>query len=97
MTTQSNLPAISTVELAHVVGGGSSWDAFVKSERAAVATPYKQVVCTSAGIKGGPELATQVYGADRTNGGDMVRAAETIRGVCMGGSQLPAQAPKSPF
>ena len=89
--------AIAPHALRGVVGGGSAWDSFVKSQRTAVAPAYRNVVCTTAGIKGGPELATQVYGADRTTGGDKIRAAETIRGVCMGGSRLPDAAPPSPF
>jgi hypothetical protein len=92
--------AISVDELAHATGGaakGSSWDAYVNSQRAAVAPAYKQVVCAAAGVKGGPEFATQVYGKDRTTGGDMIRAAETLKGVCMGGARLPAAAPESPF
>ena len=90
---------ISTAELAHATGGAnkSSWDSYVASQRGAVAAPYKQVVCTAAGVKGGPEFATQVYGKERTTGGDMIRAAETLKGVCLGGSHLPAAAPESPF
>lgn len=92
--------AITADELARATGGAtrtSSWDAYVRSQRTAIAAPYKQVVCTTAGVKGGSELATQVYGKDSTTSADMIRAAETIKGVCMGGSQLPAAAPASPF
>jgi hypothetical protein len=83
--------------LASVTGGGAAWDAYVKTQRKAIARPYRQVVCTTAGIRGGPEMATQVYGADRTTGGDMIRASETLEGICTGGDRLPAQAPQSPF
>jgi hypothetical protein len=91
--------AIPVAELAHATGGAAktSWDAYVNNQRAVVAAPYKQVVCTAAGVKGGPELATQIYGKDRTTNGDMIRGAETLKGVCMGGSRLPAAAPESPF
>ncbi len=89
--------AIPDDELARATGGAQTFDAYVKAQRAAIAQPYKQVVCTTAGVKGGPDFATQVYGKDRTTGADMVRAAETIKGVCLGGSQLPAAAPASPF
>lgn len=84
-------------KLANVTGGGAAWDSYVKTQRKAVATPYKQVVCTTAGVRGGPEMATQVYGADRTTGSDMIRASETIKGICMGGTSLPEAAPASPF
>ena len=96
---QTDFQALTIIELGTITGGAAkgSWDAYVASQRAAVAAPYKQVVCTTAGIKGGPELATQVYGKDRTTGADMIRAAETVRSVCLGGSQLPSAAPASPF
>ena len=93
----SHFIELGTVELARVAGGGASWDSYVKHQRSAVAEPYKKVVCTAAGVKGGPEFATQVYGKERTNGGDMIRAAETLKGICMGGARLPAAAPESPF
>jgi hypothetical protein len=97
MQTPNNFIALDDLDLGRVIGGGSSWDAYVKSQRSAVAAPYKQVVCTTAGIKGGPEFATQVYGADRTTQADKIRAAQTISGVCMGGVRLPEAAPQSPF
>jgi hypothetical protein len=95
----TNFESIDDITLARVNGGAakSAWDSYVSSQRAAVAAPYKTVVCTAAGVKGGPEFATQVYGADRTTTSDMIRAANTISGVCMGGSRLPEAAPPSPF
>ncbi len=93
-----NFITITTSELETISGGAkSAWDSYVASQRTAIAPAYKSVVCTTAGIKGGPQLATQVYGADRTTGADMIRAAETVRGVCQGGAQLPSAAPASPF
>lgn len=89
--------AISSDELASVCGGGADWDAYVKKQRAAVAPAYKNVVCAATGVKGGRQFATEVYGKDRTTSGDMIRAAETLKSVCMGGSHLPEQAPPSPF
>jgi hypothetical protein len=95
---QDHFTTIASLELDAVTGGAqSSWDAYVKGQRAAVAAPYKNVVCTGAGVKGGREFATQVYGKDRATGADMIRAAETLKGVCMGGKRLPIQAPPSPF
>lgn len=88
---------IDTNDLGAVTGGGSQWDAYVKSQRAAVAPAYRNVVCTTAGIKGGPTMAEGVYGADRADSSDKIRAAQTIRGVCMGGARLPEAAPQSPF
>ncbi len=85
------------IDLERVTGGGSAWDAYVRGQRKSVAGAYKNVVCTAAGVKGGREFATQVYGADRTTGADMVRAAETLKSVCMGGARLPEQAPATPF
>jgi len=94
-----DFPILPTAALDRVCGGAqpSSWDAYVRSQRSAVAGPYKNVVCTAAGVKGGRELATQVYGKERTTGADMIRAAETLKSVCMGGSRLPEQAPPHPF
>lgn len=97
MQTSNDFLALDDLALAQVTGGGSAWDAYVKSQRSAVAPHYKQVVCATAGIKGGPELATQVYGAERTTQADKIRAAQTISGVCLGGARLPEAAPPSPF
>ena len=94
------MQTLSLTELETVTGGAStssSWDAYVKSQRASIAPQYKQVVCTGAGVKGGREFATQVYGKDRTTSADMIRAAQTLKEVCMGGSHLPEAAPQSPF
>lgn len=90
---------IANEDLARVSGGAqpSTWDAYVRSQRQAVAPAYKNVVCTAAGVKGGKQFATEVYGADRTNSGDMIRAAQTLKEVCMGGARLPDAAPQSPF
>ena len=89
--------SISAAELGRVTGGGAAWDSYVKNQRAAVAPAYRSVVCAAAGVKGGSELATQVYGADRATNADKIRAAETIKGVCLGGTRLPEAAPQSPF
>jgi len=91
------MDVISISDLALVVGGGTAWDSYVNSQRAKVAPSYRSVVCTAAGVKGGPEMATQTYGADRTTNADKIRAAETIKGVCLGGARLPEAAPQSPF
>jgi hypothetical protein len=88
---------LTSIDLERVNGGGADWDAYVRRQRASVAAPYKNIVCAGAGVKGGREFATQVYGADRTTGADMVRAAEALKTVCMGGRRLPEQAPPTPF
>ena len=90
---------IANEDLARVSGGAqpATWDAYVRSQRQAVAPAYKNVVCTAAGVKGGKQFATEVYGANRTNGADMIRAAETLKSVCMGGDRLPDAAPQAPF
>ena len=74
----------------------NTFDEFANSERARVAEPYKQIVCAGAGIKGGPDLAKGVYGAN-TGDADKVRAAKMLQAYCQGGAQLPAAAPKTPF
>jgi hypothetical protein len=98
---QSEFSTISDRELERVSGGAGAsnpqWDAYVRNQRASVAGQYKNVVCTATGVKGGREFATQVYGKDRTTGADMIRAAQTLKEVCMGGSSLPEQAPATPF
>ena len=88
---------LDITQLSSITGGASAWDAYVKSQRKQVAPAFKQVVCTTAGIKGGPEMATQVYGKERANQNDMIRASETLRGICLGGERLPEAAPQSPF
>jgi hypothetical protein len=88
---------ISIDDLAHVCGGGVAYDAFVNEQRAEIAGDYRVVVCKGAGVKGGPKFATKVYGADRTTGKDMVRAAKTLRTVCFDGKRLPEGAPPHPF
>jgi hypothetical protein len=91
---------ITTVELEGVSGGAAAaktWNAYVASQRAAVAPQYKDIVCAGAGVKGGDQFATQVYGADRTTDADKIRAAQTLKGVCLGGDRLPEAAPQTPF
>ena len=90
---------LTVVELSTVTGGqaaSSSFSEYTSGQRAKIAEPYRQVVCTTAGIKGGPDLATGVYGAGASDA-DKIRAAETLNKYCLGGATLPAQAPKSPF
>jgi hypothetical protein len=96
--TMSTFASISTTDLVHVSGGAdaSAFDAFADKERARIADPYKQIVCTGAGVKGGPDLAKGVYGAGASDT-DKIRAAEMLKGYCQGGAQLPAAAPKTPF
>jgi len=93
------MTSINPSDLARVSGGASqkTWNAYVQGQRAAIAPAYKQVVCSGAGVTGGPQMATQVYGADRTTDADKIRAAETLKGICLGGSRLPEAAPQSPF
>lgn len=86
-----------TNQLDRVCGGGAQWDAYLKGQRTRIAPKYKEVVCAAAGIKGGPQMATEVYGPDRATESDKVRAAQTLRGICIGGDHLPAGAPASPF
>ena len=93
----TTLPTISSTELAAVAGGaGQSFDDYTSAQRAAVAAPYRQVVCTAAGVKGGPDLAKGMYGAGASDA-DKIRAADVLNKYCQGGQTLPAQAPASPF
>jgi hypothetical protein len=96
---QDSFVSIPTIALERVSGGAApaTYEEFVQSQRAAIAKPYKEVVCATTGVKGGPAFANQVYGKDRTTTFDMTRAAKTLRTVCSAGSRLPAQAPPSPF
>jgi hypothetical protein len=94
----TTLVTISSIDLVTVAGGQAapSFSDFTNNQRAKIAEPYRQVVCTAAGIKGGPDLASGVYGAGASDT-DKIRAAETLNKYCLGGASLPAQAPKSPF
>jgi hypothetical protein len=94
--TMSTLLTISNLDLANVAGGEGTFGDYTANQRQKIADPYRQVVCTTAGIKGGPDLATGMYGAGASDG-DKIRAAEVLNKYCLGGAQLPAQAPKSPF
>lgn len=93
----SNLQTLSLSDLSSVTGGaGQSFQDFTNDQRSKIADPYRQVVCTTAGIKGAPDLASGMYGAGASDA-DKIRAAEVINRYCQGGAQLPTQAPKSPF
>lgn len=96
----SNFAYISIADLATVSGGATkratSWDKYTAQQRASVMPAYKTIVCTGAGVKGAPDLAKGVYAAGATDA-DRIRGAEMLKSFCMGGAQLPAQAPKTPF
>ena len=94
----SAIATLSLTDLATVSGGQSapSFDQYTASQRAKVADPYRQVVCTTAGIKGAPDLAKGVYAGNATDA-DRIRASEMLQKYCQGGAHLPAQAPASPF
>lgn len=93
----SAITTLSTLDLATVTGGqGSTFQDYTDTQRTKVADAYRQVVCTTAGIKGAPDLAKGMYGAGASDT-DKIRAADVLNRYCQGGAQLPAQAPKSPF
>ncbi|HTL32916.1 MAG TPA: hypothetical protein VL326_07320 [Kofleriaceae bacterium] len=92
----SSFVSLSSSDLSSVSGGEGAFDAFADKERARVADQYKQIVCTGAGVKGGQDLAKGVYGANASDT-DKIRGAELLKSYCLGGSQLPAAAPKTPF
>jgi len=90
------MQTITSLDLTSVTGGAQSFQDYTADKRAQVADPYRQVVCTTAGIKGGPDLASGMYGQGASDA-DKIRAAEVLNKYCMGGASLPAQAPRSPF
>ena len=93
----SNLVTLTASDLVTATGGaGQTFQQYTDAQRDKVADPYRQVVCTTAGIKGGPDLAKGMYGANASDA-DRIRGAEMVNKYCMSGAQLPAQAPKSPF
>jgi hypothetical protein len=57
---------------------------------------YKDLVCGGAGLEGGEEFATKVYGPNATSA-DRVRATQMITKFCNDGKNLPAAAPAFPF
>jgi len=90
---------LSSLDLSRVTGGQAASPSFAdytNGQRAKTADAYRQVVCTTAGIKGAPDLASGMYGAGASDS-DKIRASEVIKAYCQGGASLPAQAPKSPF
>ena len=97
MSAIESLTVIAIADLATVSGGqNATFNDYTDTQRAKVADAYKQVVCTTAGIKGAPDLAKGVYGAGASDT-DKIRGAEMLKSYCNGGVALPAQAPKSPF
>jgi len=98
-TSPATFTTISSLDLVAVSGGeggASSFAEYTNGQRAKIADPYRQVVCTTAGIKGAPDLAAGVYGAGASDT-DKIRASEMLNKYCQGGASLPTQAPKSPF
>ncbi len=94
--------SISSFALETVTGGQAapaapgSFADYASGQRSKIADQYRSVVCTTAGIKGAPDLASGVYGAGASDT-DKIRASEMLNKYCQGGATLPAQAPKSPF
>ena len=89
--------SISLSDLSSITGGaGGTFADYTSQQRDKVAEPYRQVVCTTAGIKGAPDLAKGVYGTGASDT-DKIRAAQMLNTYCLGGASLPEQAPKSPF
>jgi hypothetical protein len=91
---------LNTIELTSVTGGAAaastSYDQFASGLKDSLRTQYKGLVCDGAGLKGGTEFASQVYGKGASDG-DKIRASQMITKYCNGGSQLPAAAPAFPF
>ena len=96
-TITETFVSLSSTDLATVSGGegASSFESFADKERASIAPAYRQIVCTTAGIKGGPSSRGRVWPG--RVGRHKIRAAEILKSYCIGGSTLPAAAPKSPF
>ncbi|MFT3691660.1 MAG: hypothetical protein QM831_00880 [Kofleriaceae bacterium] len=91
------MQTLSNEELSLIAGGaGQSYDGFAKDLKNDLRADYKSLVCKGAGLKGGTELASQVYG-DKASDADKIRASEMLTKYCNGGANLPAAAPAFPF
>jgi hypothetical protein len=91
---------LSTTDLATITGGAPaaqpSFTSFENGLKGSLEGDYKSLVCEAAGYQGGPQLATQMYGANATDA-DKIRASKMVTDYCNAGTQLPAAAPKAPF
>jgi hypothetical protein len=89
--------SITTTALQHVTGGETqSFDQFAGALKNEMRGQYHDFVCKGAGLKGGPEFASKMFGAATTDA-DKIRALKMVKGYCDGSSKLPAAAPAFPF
>ena len=95
--TAHALASIATTDLARVTGGAAqqTFQQFTDAERERVMPAYKNVVATSAGIKGGPQLALGLW-KDATDK-EKIAAAGALRALVLSNPRLPSAAPASPF
>lgn len=89
---------IAATDLARVGGGAGqqqTFQQFTNAERDRVMSAYRNVVATSAGIKGGPQLATGLWkdASDK----EKIAAANALRQLVLSNPRLPSAAPASPF
>ncbi len=93
------METLAIAQLTSITGGAGktqSYDSFAKDLKDGLRDDYKSLVCKGAGLKGGTELAGQVYG-DKASDADKIRASEMLTKYCNGGANLPAAAPAFPF
>lgn len=93
------MQTLSLTDLEVITGGAGAaqtYDNFAGGLKDGLRADYKALVCKGAGLKGGTEFASQVYGKNATDG-DKIRASKMITSYCNDGSQLPAAAPAFPF
>jgi hypothetical protein len=96
LETTLALASIAAADLVHVAGGaGQTFQDFTNSERDRVMPAYRNVVCTGAGVKGGEKLADGLW--NNATDAEKIAAANALRGLCLGNTRLPSQAPATPF
>jgi hypothetical protein len=106
LQSSTGMTNLSTLDLTTITGGAPTakpaaapaptFTDFENSLHSSMQNDYKSLVCQAAGYEGGPQLATQMYGANATDS-DKQRATKLVTDYCNAGTQLPAQAPKFPF
>jgi hypothetical protein len=91
------MQTLSLTDLECVTGGAAqTYDQYAGGLKDSLKQQYKNLVCDGAGLKGGGELASQVYGKGASDG-DKIRASQLLTKYCQGGSKLPSAAPAFPF
>ena len=94
------LRTISSAELARVSGGEQKFSDYRAAELKRVMPAYANVVCTGAGVEGGPLAIKEMYGDNAGDDANII-GSEGFKGLCQKLYEtkgiLPAKAPKTPF